>query len=820
MTNYQKYIASTPDAKDNELFSDSSGEKDSQKTDPPNLSKPNLIQSFFNFEVIGKNTLSRRLLLTVLPTVLVPLTVASLIGFSIIRQKAQNQTLSQLEYHVDLSRNVVEEFLDDGFVLTDLVVTNPTVINDLRSKNNNPDVQKLSVLPIESLEKTFAQTKLLNANPDLNTYLEKLTQTNRLAEIFITNSYGFNTAYSNPTTDFVQRDEKWWQTAKQQGSSIDNPEYDESAQETVIAFAEAIKDPSTGNFLGVIKTGILASELNNRLTSQISGNLLNSEQIQIISAGAGVPLTTLTAQITNSDSQSIIGGENVLNFIRAFYQLAGTTENEINPQKIKELEQQNGLSNLTLELLDNKETNSKTLLAQFEYQGKIFNLSTISVADWVAISSVNQSEIALAGQELLFVFAITALILGGLSVALIFILARQLSNPLTNLTSKAQQVAKGNLEVQAELEGTVEVQTLADSFNNLVSKVKTLLNQQILATEEQRQQRENIEQAIFQLVEEIEAAAEGDLTVRASLSSLELSTVADLFNLIIESLKDIAIEVKQSTNQVSTSLETNEISIRQLAEQSIEEAEEIQQALQTIQNMTDSIEEVATNAGQAAESSEQAYSEVQQGSQAMETTVESIINLRNTISETAQKMKQLGESSQRISQVVAIIEEIALKTNLLAINASVEARRAGEQGQGFTVVAEQVGALAEQSSAATKEIARIVAAIQSETQEVATQMEAGTVQVVDTSRLVKTTQDYLNQASQQSQEIYRLMQSISQATVSQTATSQIVSQLMERVSQSAQEKAVYSRQIAEEINATTAVAKELESKVDQFRVDK
>ncbi|WP_198648293.1 methyl-accepting chemotaxis protein [Cyanothece sp. BG0011] len=615
----------------------------------------------------------------------------------------------------------------------------------------------------------------------------------------------------------MQRDETWWQTAEKEGISIDDPEYDESANAVVVALAEAIKDPNTGEVLGVIKTGVLANRLDERLTDNISLNLTETETIQIISSQAGIPLNTVTKKGSDSENQTIIGGDSILDFIKEVVTL-NNSDQPINSEQMKTLEKQYNLSDLTIKMSDNGENQQKTLLAEFQQDGKIFNLSTIPGVDWVAVASINQSEIAKAGQELLIVFAVTAVILGGLSIGLIILLARNLSNPLTNLTNKAQQVASGDLNVQAELAGTFETKTLANSFNDLVLKVKTLLNQQELATEEQREQRENIENAIMKLVDEIEGAAEGDLTVRASLDSLELSTVADLFNLIIENLKDIATEVKQSTNKVTDSLETNENSIRQLAEQSIQDVEEIQKTLTSLQQMSQSIEAVTNNAAHAAQSSEEAYQEVQKGSTAMDTTVTSILTLKNTVNDTAQKMKHLGESSQRISQVVAIIEEIALKTNLLAINASVEARRAGEQGQGFTVVAEQVGALAEQSSNATKEIGQIIAAIQRETQEVATQMETGTTQVVDASRLVETTQAYLTKASQKSQEINQLMQSISQATVSQSETSQIVTSLMQKVSQSSQEKASSSNQIAEAIHQTTEVAKDLESKVDQFRV--
>ncbi|EAZ91467.1 methyl-accepting chemotaxis protein [Crocosphaera chwakensis] len=785
-----------------------------------NLSEDNSTHPDKSIKKIPKilgNTLRSRLLMTVLPSVLVPLGFASFIGFKITQHKAQDQILSQLEQNVNRSQNEAESFIKENFALTDLVAVNPLIIDELKSINNNSETQRLSLVPIETLENSFKETKSLESNPDINTYIQKLVKTGRIAEVFITNKDGFNIAYSNPTSDFVQRDEKWWQTAAKEGISIDDPEYDESAKAVVVALAEAIKDPDTGEVLGVIKTGVLANKLDEGLTDNISLNLTETETIQIISPQAGIPLNTVTKQGSDPENQTIVGGDNVLNFIKEIETL-NNSESTINPEQIKSLEKQYSLSDLAIKTSENEQNKEKTLFAQFKQQGKIFNLSTIPGSDWVTVASVDELEINRAGQELLIVFGVTAIILGSLSIGLIVLLARNLSNPLTKLTHKAQQVASGDLNVQAELAGTFEVKTLANNFNDLILKVKTLLNQQELATEEQREQRENIENAIMILVDEIEGAADGDLTVRASLDSLELSTVADLFNLIIENLKDIATEVKQSTNKVSNSLETNEQSIRKLAEQSIQDVEEIQKTLSSIEQMSQSIEEVTNNATHAAQSSEEAYQEVQKGSNAMDTTVTSILTLKNTVNDTAQKMKHLGESSQRISQVVAIIEEIALKTNLLAINASVEARRAGEQGQGFTVVAEQVGALAEQSSNATKEISQIIAAIQRETQEVATQMETGTTQVVDASRLVETTQTYLTTASQKSQEINQLMQSISQATVSQSETSQMVTSLMKKVSQSSQEKASSSTQIAEAIHQTKEVAKDLESKVDQFRV--
>ncbi len=413
---------------------------------------------------------------------------------------------------------------------------------------------------------------------------------------------------------------------------------------------------------------------------------------------------------------------------------------------------------------------------------------------------------------------------GGILLLVITILVlapsdRSISRPIRRLTQFADQIAAGQSGVRLEDNARQdEIGVLTRNLNQMALKIDANIKAREQETEQQRQQRETLESGIFNLVTEIEGATNGDLTVRASLDSLELSTVADLFNAVIDSLRDIAIEVKQGTGRVSDSLGSNEQSIRQLSEKAVVEAAEIRSTFHSFAQMTDSIQAVATNANQASTIANDAYSVAQEGNEAMNQTVNSILSLRTTVGETAKKMKRLGESSQKISQVVTLIEEIALKTNLLAINASVEASRAGEQGKGFTVVAEQVGALAEQSAAATREIAQIVAAIQAETKDVAEVMELGTTQVVDGTRSVETTKQKLNLMLQKSQEINTLMSSISTATISQTETAKTVTQLMQQVTAASEERSTFSSQMASSMQETSQVAKKLEEKVAQFQV--
>ena len=335
---------------------------------------------------------------------------------------------------------------------------------------------------------------------------------------------------------------------------------------------------------------------------------------------------------------------------------------------------------------------------------------------------------------------------------------------------------------------------------------------------EQKKQREELEEAVVGLMEALEPAAEGDLTVRAQLSEGDVGIIADLFNAIVENLRGIALQVKDSAGQVGSSLKQNEGSVREIAEQAEVEAKQIQATLSSVEQMSTSIQDVAANAEKTATISNEAFVSAKEGNTVMDQTVDSIQGLRTTIGDTAKKIKRLGESAQQISQVVALIDEIALKTNLLAINASVEAARAGELGQGFTAVAEQVGALAEQSASATKEIAQLITGIQQETQEVVAAMETGTSQVVDSTRLVEATKVSLSTVITKTQEIDRLMQSISEATISQAQTSQAVTEVMILNSKTSQERSQSSGQVAQAIQSTTAILNELQESVAQFKV--
>lgn len=339
------------------------------------------------------------------------------------------------------------------------------------------------------------------------------------------------------------------------------------------------------------------------------------------------------------------------------------------------------------------------------------------------------------------------------------------------------------------------------------------------STEDERNQREALQMQLLELLSEVEGAASGDLTVRADVTAGEIGTVADFFNSIVESLREIVTQVQETATKVNDSINTNSGAINQLADDALEQAAEINRTLGAVDSMTKDMQAVAQNAQKAAFVANTARNTATKGGQAMDMTVQNILSLRETVGETAKKVKRLGESTQQISRVVALINQISMQTNLLAINAGIEAARAGEEGQGFIVVAEEVGELAARSAAATKEIEQIVENIQRETSEVVQAMELGTTQVVQGTHIVEDAKSSLSQILEVSRQIDTLVQSISNATASQVETSNTVSELMKQIAASSQRTSNSSRQVSQSLQQTVAVSEQLQSTVGTFKVN-
>ena len=434
--------------------------------------------------------------------------------------------------------------------------------------------------------------------------------------------------------------------------------------------------------------------------------------------------------------------------------------------------------------------------------------------------------------EELAVFLLALVVIGSWAL----ILRRAITKPIEQLQRTTQEFALGDRQARAEVFANDEVGQLAVTFNRMADNLETnlqairyqeelrlqeqekVIRQETEYAEKQKIAKENLQQRALELLKEVEPISKGDLTIRASVTEDEIGTVADSYNATVGSLRKIVTQVQTAASQVAATTSTSEASAQELSAEALRQAQEITTALDQIQEMSNSIRAVAINAEQAEAAVQQATQTLEEGDVAMNHTVDGILAIRETVTETSKKVKLLGESTQRISKVVSLIGRFAAQTNLLALKASIEAARAGEEGRGFAVLADEVRDLARQSAQATAEIETLVADIQTETNEVVAAMEAGTLQVAEGTLMVDQTRQSLNKIAASSTQVSALITAIASAAVTQSQASESVTQTISDVAAIAQHTSDEATVVSASFKELLAVATELQASVGQFKV--
>ena len=388
-----------------------------------------------------------------------------------------------------------------------------------------------------------------------------------------------------------------------------------------------------------------------------------------------------------------------------------------------------------------------------------------------------------------------------------------------NLQAQFESVINGDMTPRAVVYSEDEFGKLAASFNQMLQSLASNAAESQKKAADLEQAKEDLQRQVIRLLDDVEGAARGDLTVQAEVTADVLGAVADSFNLTIQNLREIVNQVKIAARQVNESSRENEAFARSLSSDALRQAEELSVTLNSVQMMTESIQRVAESAREAEQVAKLASETAIKGGDAVERTVAGILDIRETVAETTRKVKRLGESSQEISKIVGLISQIASRTNLLALNASIEAARAGDAGRGFAIVADEVRQLADRAAKASKEIEQIVLQIQSETSNVQQAMEVGTQQVIDGTKRAEQARQSLTDIIQVSHRIETLVLSITEDTVKQTETSRTVSQVMQSVELSAQETSQESQRVSASLQNLVGVARSLQDSVERFRVD-
>ena len=335
---------------------------------------------------------------------------------------------------------------------------------------------------------------------------------------------------------------------------------------------------------------------------------------------------------------------------------------------------------------------------------------------------------------------------------------------------------------------------------------------------EQAAQNERNQAAILQLLDELADLAEGDLTVQASVTENFTGAIADSINFAIDQMRGLVTNIDDLSENVVKAAGDTRVTAQTLAKASESHAKEIGQASQAINEMAVSIDQVSSNAAESAAVADRAVEIASNGSDVVHATINGMDTIRSQIQETSKRIKRLGESSQEIGDIVSLINDIADQTNILSLNAAIQASMAGDAGRGFAVVADEVQRLAERSSAATKQIAALVKTIQTDTNEAVISMELTTSEVVNGAKKAQDAGVALEEIESVSTSLAELIQNISNAARQQAVSAGNVSNTMNVIQEITAQTANSSEVTATSIGDLANLAQEMRTSVDRFRL--
>ena len=326
----------------------------------------------------------------------------------------------------------------------------------------------------------------------------------------------------------------------------------------------------------------------------------------------------------------------------------------------------------------------------------------------------------------------------------------------------------------------------------------------------QAAQNERNQQAILRLLDEMGSLADGDLTVEATVTEDITGTIADSFNYAIEELRKLVATVNETAIMVDSAAKQTENTASHMAKAAENQGAEINAATESVVSMAASIEEVSGNAERSSDVARHSVEVAHKGGEAVRRTIDGMNAIRETIQDTSKRIKRLGESSQEIGNIIELINDIAEQTNILALNASIQASMAGEAGRGFAVVADEVQRLAERSTNATKQIEVLVRTIQADTNEAVVSMERSTTDVVGGALLAENAGAALDEIEQVSNQIASLVQNISSSARQQAGAAADVTRRTTRLRE-------ISQQTGKATTATAAATAKLSELASQLR---
>ncbi len=337
------------------------------------------------------------------------------------------------------------------------------------------------------------------------------------------------------------------------------------------------------------------------------------------------------------------------------------------------------------------------------------------------------------------------------------------------------------------------------------------------AEDSARQNRET-QDAILKLLDEMGNLAEGDLTIETEVTDQITGAIADSINFAVREMRDLVYRINGASTQVARASKLTAMSAHELSKASAQQADEITNTAERIQAMAHSMENMSGEALRSAEVARNSVEMAKRGARAVRDTIRGMDEMRDQMQETAKRIKRLGESSQQIGEIVGLIDDIAEQTNILSLNAAIQAAMAGEAGKGFAVVADEVQRLAERSAQATKQISDLVKNIQADTNEAIGSMEKATQGVVEGTRLADAAGQSLGEIERVSEQLSELIGHMADAARRQSEAATDVSGKITLIRDVTQTTSTDARKTAESIGKLSGLARELQESVSGFKL--
>lgn len=382
--------------------------------------------------------------------------------------------------------------------------------------------------------------------------------------------------------------------------------------------------------------------------------------------------------------------------------------------------------------------------------------------------------------------------------------------PVNDLMRVAEALGRGDLSRKASVKRGDELGQLGETFNQTIDRLQGLIQTE--------SDRDRMQHQVMDLLSVVSSAAEGDLTIKAEVTADALGSVADAFNLMIAGLtnlvmqaSNVASEIQRSTAEILHSSERMRLGAEQQAEQ-------IRTASDAVNTMSGTTQRMAENAEAATQTSLKATQAAVKGGSSVTETIKGMQRIRAAVQTTGKKIKGLGERSLEIGAIIEVINEIATQTNLLALNAAIEAARAGEQGKGFAVVADEVRKLAERAARATKDITGLIKGIQVETSEAVTVMEEGTREVEEGTKLADQAGAALREIEQIVKQTASLVTDITRAAGDQVKVTETMVMSMDSIMSRTQETTHGVQETVSTIGKLAELSKQLTDAIGRFKL--